>query len=519
MILAKWINDPGDLAVFRSIDPGDSQQALEGGRTFRAGQTSYTFTVPNRLPLALGEISQTPDGSTRIRWEEPESGSYVTYDTGFGRDVERVTSYGAPANVSELFDELLASIREAPLPGEPPKLTAVSGGGAGEIVLEWTAAGAGATGWQYRQRGPGAGRAWPAWGAWTDVPGSDASTTIHRLTGLHVGVLHTSTRLDLGVPYEFEVRPLTAQGAGDPYGRALGFAPWAGLDGVPYAPGGVALEGGRRFRVLGTRHTFTTPRGLQLALDSWEMDADGSARIKWVDHPTGSYLVYDSDLGGSIESVIGAGAPPDARELFDQLLDSIKEDTPPMLTALAGGGGGEILLEWTIARAGAVRWQYRQWGPGDTAWGAWTDVPDSHASTTSHRLTGLQPDEGSAFQVRPWTAQGPGAAYAQVQGYALRAGTDGIPIALGQVLEDGRTYRAGETQYTFTTPRGLHVAVTEWVRSPDGTTRIRWEEPESGSYMIYDSGLGGAVDRVTFALGVRELFDELIESIEETPLP
>ena len=25
MILAKWINDPGDLAVFRSIDPGDSQ--------------------------------------------------------------------------------------------------------------------------------------------------------------------------------------------------------------------------------------------------------------------------------------------------------------------------------------------------------------------------------------------------------------------------------------------------------------------------------------------------------------
>ena len=193
------------------------------------------------------------------------------------------------------------------------------------------------------------------------------------------------------------------------------------------------------------------------------MDADGSAQIKWVDQPTGSYVVYDSDLGGSIELVIGAGAPPNARELFDQLLDSIKEDTPPMLTALAGGGAGEILLEWTIGTVGATRWQYRQWRPVDTAWGAWTDIPGSDAGTTSHRLTGLPPDEGSVFQVRPWTAQGPGAAYAQVQGYALRAGVDGIPIALGQVLEDGRTYRVGETQYTFTTPRGLQVAVMEWV--------------------------------------------------------
>ena len=203
-------------------------QALEGGRTFRAGRTSYTFTVPNGLPLALQQVSQTADGATGIRWEEPESGSYMIYDTRFGGQIERVTSYGAPANAWELFDELLASVREAPLPSGPPRLSAVTGGGGGEIVLEWTAAGVGATSWQYRQRGPGADRAWPAWGAWTDVPGSDASTTIHRLTGLHVGVLHTSTDLRLGVPYEFEVRPLTPRGVGDTSGRAVGFAPWAG---------------------------------------------------------------------------------------------------------------------------------------------------------------------------------------------------------------------------------------------------------------------------------------------------
>ena len=39
MILAKWINDPGDLAVFRSIDPGDSQivtDLVPGGDADRA---------------------------------------------------------------------------------------------------------------------------------------------------------------------------------------------------------------------------------------------------------------------------------------------------------------------------------------------------------------------------------------------------------------------------------------------------------------------------------------------------
>ena len=505
-------------------------QALEGGRTFRAGRTSYTFTVPNGLPLALQQVSQTPDGATRIRWEEPESGSYMIYDTRFGGQIERVTSYGAPANAWGLFDELLASVREAPLPSGPPRLSAVTGGGVGggEIVLEWTAAAVGATSWQYRQRGPKirgpeADGTWPAWGAWTDVPGSGTSTTSHRLTGLHPGVPGSSIDLSLGARYEFEVRPLTPQGIGDPYGRAGGSAPWAEFEGVPYAPGLVPLEGGRRFRVVHAGRTFTVPRGLRLALDSWVVDPDGSARIKWVDQPTGSYVVYDSDLGGSIELVIGAGAPPNARELFDQLLDSIKEDTPPMLTALAGGGAGEILLEWTIGTVGATRWQYRQWRPVDTAWGAWTDIPGSDAGTTSHRLTGLEPEQPYQFEVRPWTAGGAGDAYDAVEAVALRAGADGVPIALpGQALEGWRTFRVGGTPYTFTAPLGLGVALGEVTETSDGPTLIRWEEPASGSYMDYDPGRGREVERVLndgAPLNTWVLFDQLLQSIRQDPQP
>ena len=70
------------------------------------------------------------------------------------------------------------------------------------------------------------------------------------------------------------------------------------------------------------------------------------------------------------------------------------------------------MLEWTIARAGAIRWQYRQLGPGVYAeWEAWTDIPDSVGSTTSHKLTDLQRGRRYDFQVRPWTAHGPGVAY------------------------------------------------------------------------------------------------------------
>ena len=199
---------------------------------------------------------------------------------------------------------------------------------------------------------------------------------------------------------------------------------------------------------------------------------------------------------------------------------------PPTLTAVAGGGAREILLEWTIARAGATRWQYRQWGPGDTAWGAWTDIAGSDADTTSHRLTGLPPDGGYAFQVRPWTAQGAGDAYDEVQGYALRADADGIPVvSLGVVLEGGRRFSLsipGAETYTFTVPRGLPLEVVEWVVNPDGTTRIRWEEPASDSYMVYDPDLGRDVGRGTgygAPPNAWALFDELLESIEEEPLP
>ena len=67
MILAKWINDPGDLAVFRSIDLGDSHSTpatrcwnltpsrphpLNEGRGLNPGDTRRVATIRYRSPSA-----------------------------------------------------------------------------------------------------------------------------------------------------------------------------------------------------------------------------------------------------------------------------------------------------------------------------------------------------------------------------------------------------------------------------------------------------------------------------------
>ncbi len=123
---------------------------------------------------------------------------------------------------------------------------------------------------------------------------------------------------------------------------------------------------------------------------------------------------------------------PQISDLFDRIVESAWLGSsgtlytlPPTLGVGAFLGGGALELEWTISRAGATHWQYRQKGPGagalDTEWGEWTDLPGSDGGTTSHTVTGLEPGERYDFQVRPWMAHGPGVAYDPVHILTARA--------------------------------------------------------------------------------------------------
>ena len=224
---------------------------------------------------------------------------------------------------------------------------------------------------------------------------------------------------------------------------------------------------------------------------------------------------------------------PDASGIsaaFDRILESAwieALDTPytrppspvrPDLTAMSGGRAGEILLEWMIAEAGATRWQYRLKGPSeDATWGPWTDLPGSGAGTTNHRLTGLQPEGLYQFEVRSWTADGAGDASFTREAVALRAGLDRIPIALsGTPLEGGRTFRVGESIYTFTVPVGLPLALGEVAQRSDGSIRITWEEPGGSDWVAYDTAPRGELEGKA-SYDTWALYRELRESVRENP--
>ncbi len=93
------------------------------------------------------------------------------------------------------------------------------------------------------------------------------------------------------------------------------------------------------------------------------------------------------------------------------------DDTRPVATVVplkpAGLTGtelsGQVTLTWTdLADATIDKWQYQQ-KAGNAAWGSWTDISGSTASTTEHTITGLTDGTEYSFRVRAVNSIGDGA--------------------------------------------------------------------------------------------------------------
>ena len=81
---------------------------------------------------------------------------------------------------------------------------------------------------------------------------------------------------------------------------------------------------------------------------------------------------------------------------------TLNDGTPPAApTGLTVTPGNRlVVLSWSDPNnAGITGWQYRQ-KAGDGAWGAWTDIGSSGATTTSHTVSGLNNGTAYVFQVR-----------------------------------------------------------------------------------------------------------------------
>lgn len=345
-------------------------------------------------------------------------------------------------------------------------LIVISDGSANALTLEWVGGETVATKWQYRQR-PN----YPStsvWSAWTDIPDSGANTRSHRVTNLTGGK-----------GYAFEVRPVNGETPGT---RSIEAPAYTHVSGeTPYIGTFDTVEGDGRtaWQVQGLMWTVTIPAGVRITGGTAWVAASAYGGVALLDTATGSaqyFTTHGTATGRDIEPGASAATRPpawDVNAIFDRIVASVRHITPvPTLTTIATGNAGEILLEWSGGPAGVTRWQYRRDDGRDDTWQAWTDIPNSTASTTSHLVSGLDDDRGYYFEVRPVLASGPGKASSTELGATPQIGADGIPEAYPQqIVEGGRTWRLSASDVLMDVPVGMRVIVTGWMmaRGSDGT--------------------------------------------------
>ncbi len=202
------------------------------------------------------------------------------------------------------------------VPEGGPCLATISEGSETELILEWAGGPANATKWQYRQR-----TFRQPWPAWTDIPGSGASTSSYRVSGL---------KADSG--YFFEVRAWTEDGPGTESNEADGVTTTRSYVGLPLMLIGQVAEGGRSW-VLGGNVIVDIPAGVRVMHSSGALSAR-TVVFTMSEIESMSAQVFDLETGEAAGRVIrtaGTATASDLNTLFDQILASarlVPDSTP-----------------------------------------------------------------------------------------------------------------------------------------------------------------------------------------------
>ena len=286
-------------------------------------------------------------------------------------------------------------------PGAPTNVVATPGNA--QVTLSWSApadGGAAISRYEYKQETTSGGNL----GRWTTTGGT--------------GTTYTVTGLTNGTPYYFQVRAVNRVGDG-PASVVASTTP-SPTDGttlrvlslatVTLAPAPVALTPA----FTPATRTYTAAVGssvTQVAVTATPNKAGATATITPADanttaaghqvalvvgpNPIRVSVADGTNAGVYTITVTRAGSVPAA---------------PTGLTA-TGDAEGAVTLSWTAPTGGGAvsGYEYQQ-KAGTGAYGAWTPIPGSGPSTTSHIVTGLTNGTAYAFRVRAVNSTGAGAA-------------------------------------------------------------------------------------------------------------
>ena len=368
---ARVVADPGngqvtitvDAPIANPLDPGRTVTGYQVRKSMNGGAYDAWESLGTSSPAPL--TAESPG----VAITGLVNGASYTFQ------VRAVNAFGPGAET----DSNPATPVGAPTAGE---LGADPGDG--QVTLSWapgSSGGSAVTKWQYRQSESGGG-----YGVWTDIDGSDASTSSHTVTGLSNGTAYT-----------FQVRAVSAVSTSVPITSGA-----ATPGTIPAAPSVSAAGGNGQVDLSWTAGTAAgagPTTGWQVRTDdgSW-MDVDGA--------DTSSYTVTGLSNGTAytfeVRAVNAFGAGPAGGD------SATPATTPSAPDVSAMRGDGSTTVSWTAGDNG---------GSAVTGWhlqvngGEWVNLATYGLGADPAPLP-IPTDDGTAytFGVRGVNDVGEGAA-------------------------------------------------------------------------------------------------------------
>ena len=412
-IFGEWMDIPGSAAATTGYTVAGLENGTRHAFKLRAmndhgdgAESGEVFATPVAVPAKPAGFEATPgDGHVVLAWDDPEDATiagwqYSVNTTGiFGEwmnipgSTATTTGYtvtGLANGTSHIFklravnrsgdgvesDEVVAT--PVPVPAKPTGLTATPGDR--RVTLTWDDPGNTTIfKWQFSARSDG------SYGGWMDIPGSDAATTGHTVTGL-----------ENGTAYGFKLRAVNASGNGAATDEAT-----ATPVPIPAKPTGLTAMPGDRRVVL----EWGNPGNATIA--GWQYSIAATAAYgDWADIPdsdaeTTGHAVTELDNGTAyrfrVRAVNASGYGAESDEVSATPLAVPAKPTGFTATP----GSGQVLLEWDDPNDPAITgWAYNQRRASGEFEEDWTQILNGGNATTGYTVIGLEIGASYGFKVR-----------------------------------------------------------------------------------------------------------------------
>ena len=391
--------------------------------TVQAVDTSGSTAVITGLPSsATATPAPVPDGPANLSptarsqevgltWDDPDDSSITKYqvstDSGTNfADIEGSSAATTATTVTGLINgtAYTLAVRAVNDSGESaaPRVTAtplwpaptglVAAPDNGQVTLQWDRGVPGITKYHVL----------------TEGPGNDINTLAPAGSGTKTTV--TDTGLTNGAEYTFTLRAALGTDPANATFTSVASTVTATPElALPAAPTGLTPTAGDRQVTL----SWDDPN--DLTLTGYDYSTDGgttSTSITGLTEAPTSYtitgLTNDTEYTLALRAENASGKGPWSDNVTATPI--AKPAAPANFAATRGSDGGEVALTWDDPDNDTItKYQYRQ-KRGSGAFGDWTDIDGSGATTVSHTVTGLSNGRQHTVELRAVNASGEGTA-------------------------------------------------------------------------------------------------------------